>query len=405
MFKYFQDPDLPFDQTLLKVDPNLRYSELMTVINAFSNAFTRAKKEPKLSFIELASRRGRLTDRGNERAGFFRGSELPRLLVLAAIMVVGWGLVWQFLQQRPQPAEPEPRSRPGPSPSCPTARSSSRPSPTARPMSFRDNAAYAYLLEKARARRPAELAAESRRDIALTHLWERPELYRGVPVHLLGTAHAGHPLRVEAEPDGLALRGLDRHPRRRKLSLHVRLRGPAGRPSPRARDVSERVVFNGYFLKIMKYQAGDVARGAPVLVGKLGWDPAPDGGPYPAESNNTLFWSLVILGGTVLHLPGPVGLPALPLPLLAPLGTRGRVSTVRRDRSRRPERLGRIAQEGRARRSQRRSLTTPGAEKGDRASKRERVGGAGNVWAGGNALCPRFVFQVAELRPLIGESP
>jgi hypothetical protein len=53
LFKYLQDPDLPFDQTLIKVDPNLRYSELMAVINAFSNAFVRAKKEPKLSFIEL----------------------------------------------------------------------------------------------------------------------------------------------------------------------------------------------------------------------------------------------------------------------------------------------------------------------------------------------------------------
>jgi biopolymer transport protein ExbD len=53
LLKYLQDPDLPFDQTLLKVDPDLRYSELMTVINAFSNAFVRAKKEPKLSFVEL----------------------------------------------------------------------------------------------------------------------------------------------------------------------------------------------------------------------------------------------------------------------------------------------------------------------------------------------------------------
>ncbi len=48
-----QDPDLPFDQTLIKVDPSLRYSELMTVINAFSNAFINARKDPKLSFVEL----------------------------------------------------------------------------------------------------------------------------------------------------------------------------------------------------------------------------------------------------------------------------------------------------------------------------------------------------------------
>jgi len=53
LLKYLQDPDLPFDQTLIKVDPNLRYSELMTVINGFSNAFVRARKEPKLSFAEL----------------------------------------------------------------------------------------------------------------------------------------------------------------------------------------------------------------------------------------------------------------------------------------------------------------------------------------------------------------
>jgi biopolymer transport protein ExbD len=51
--KYFQDANLPFDQTVLKVDPRLKYSEVVKVINAFSNAFVHAKKEPKLSFEEL----------------------------------------------------------------------------------------------------------------------------------------------------------------------------------------------------------------------------------------------------------------------------------------------------------------------------------------------------------------
>jgi biopolymer transport protein ExbD len=51
--KTFQNPDLPFDQTLLKVDPRLKYSELMKVINAFSNAFMHAKKPPSISFDEL----------------------------------------------------------------------------------------------------------------------------------------------------------------------------------------------------------------------------------------------------------------------------------------------------------------------------------------------------------------
>jgi biopolymer transport protein ExbD len=56
--KTFQDPDLPFDQTVLKVDPRLKYSELMKVINAFSNAFDHAKKEKKISFDELAPGEG-----------------------------------------------------------------------------------------------------------------------------------------------------------------------------------------------------------------------------------------------------------------------------------------------------------------------------------------------------------
>ncbi len=56
--RHFLDPDAPFDQTLIKVDPNLRYAELMTVIDAFTNAFVKAKKEPKLSFDELRDDEG-----------------------------------------------------------------------------------------------------------------------------------------------------------------------------------------------------------------------------------------------------------------------------------------------------------------------------------------------------------
>jgi hypothetical protein len=52
---YFQNPDLPFDQTLIKVDPDLKYAALVQVIDAFSRAFADAKKEPKLSFAELTN--------------------------------------------------------------------------------------------------------------------------------------------------------------------------------------------------------------------------------------------------------------------------------------------------------------------------------------------------------------
>jgi biopolymer transport protein ExbD len=56
--KYFQDPNLPFDQTMIKVDPNLKYSELVKVINAFMNSFADAKKDAKISFEELVRGEG-----------------------------------------------------------------------------------------------------------------------------------------------------------------------------------------------------------------------------------------------------------------------------------------------------------------------------------------------------------
>jgi biopolymer transport protein ExbD len=56
--KYFADPDLPFDQTMLKIDPRLRYSEVMSVMNAFMNAFVHAKKPPNITFDELAPGEG-----------------------------------------------------------------------------------------------------------------------------------------------------------------------------------------------------------------------------------------------------------------------------------------------------------------------------------------------------------
>ena len=68
---------------------------------------------------------------------------------------------------------------------------------------------------------------------------------------------------------------------------------------PLGTELSELIFFNGSFLKIIKYQAGDVVRGAQVLVGKLGFDPRPTGAPT-APANNTLFWSLVILSASFL---------------------------------------------------------------------------------------------------------
>lgn len=49
------DKDLPFEQTLIKVDPNLKYSELVKVIDVFSEVFAKVKKPAKISFAELGA--------------------------------------------------------------------------------------------------------------------------------------------------------------------------------------------------------------------------------------------------------------------------------------------------------------------------------------------------------------
>ena len=104
-------------------------------------------------------------------------------------MVVGWGLVWQFAQQQPEPVEPRAarrdqararRARP-----LGGVRDGHRPDPDVVP---RQRGLCATSWRRPASRRPRSSPRQSRRDIVLTHLWERPELYRGVPVHLLGTA-------------------------------------------------------------------------------------------------------------------------------------------------------------------------------------------------------------------------
>jgi hypothetical protein len=51
-------------------------------------------------------------------------------------------------------------------------------------------------------------------------------------------------------------------------------------------NLNERVVFNGYFFKLMRYEAADVPRAAPLVVGRIGWTPRP---AAPA-SNRSAYW-------------------------------------------------------------------------------------------------------------------
>ena len=79
-------------------------------------------------------------------------------------------------------------------------------------------------------------------------------------------------IRSSARKDGSTKHGSS--PRKQTKAPYVCVFEDAPEGFPIGPNVSERVVFNGYFLKIMKYQAADTARGAPVLVGRIGWQPS-----------------------------------------------------------------------------------------------------------------------------------
>jgi hypothetical protein len=204
----------------------------------------------------------------------FRGAELPRLLVLAAVMVVGWGIVFTSCSPKAEP------SRPGGGAGMP-------PLPPAddapifasiidkTPITLGDMAAYAALLERVRTTPAAHLAARSRRDVIFSQLLDRPGRHRGLPIHLQGTAKRIL-IQDEIQPE--------LSPKGRIYEAWVFTDDGQGFPYvlvfedappglPIGDDVNELIAFNGYFLKLLAYQAADVPRVAPMLVGRLGWRP------------------------------------------------------------------------------------------------------------------------------------
>jgi hypothetical protein len=232
-------------------------------------------------------------------SAFFHGSELPRLVILTIIMVVGWTVVWRYILRSSESAEPPVTVAGRPEPVVPDRSEEFETVTDRTPMSFRDGAGYARLLDRARSKTPSELAAVSRRDIVLTHLWERPELYRGVPIHLLGAAN--YVIRYEAKQSQNGwLYEAWIYPQETRKVPYVCVFEDAPKGLPIGTTISERVVFNGYFLKIMKYEAGDVARGAPVLIGRIGWDPRESSSAQHEGMSPTLRWTLIAIGAMFL---------------------------------------------------------------------------------------------------------
>lgn len=246
-----------------------------------------------------------MSDTGPAR--IFHGSELPRLLILFAIMVVGWAWVWNSLRAPVEPIEPEPIAERKPPAVEPDASPEFETVGDKTVLAFRDMSAYAKLLDQARDSTAADLAAHARRDVTYAHLWERPGHYRGVPVHLLGVAR--RVLRYESKQSRTGwLHEAWVFTADGQNNPYVCVFEDVPKGLPIGPNVSERVVFNGYFLKLMRYEAGDVPRAAPLLVGRIGWTPRPGG--TEGSSQRTAYWLagavgvmfLISLGRWILQL-------------------------------------------------------------------------------------------------------
>ncbi len=206
---------------------------------------------------------------------FFRGSELPRLLVLLVILIFGLVYFWHVLTARDVPAvEPVVRADDPPRPVVPDQAPEFESVTDKTPVGLRDMAAYVTLLKRVEATPPDVQAGKGRRDVLYAHLWDNPAHFRGVPVHLLGTAFRS--IRYESKKSRTGwlheawVVTTDSHP-----NPYVCIFEDPPKGFPLGAAISERVVFDGYFLKLMAYEARDTRRAAPLLIGRIGWTPGP----------------------------------------------------------------------------------------------------------------------------------
>ena len=250
---------------------------------------------------------------GRDRATFFRGQELPRFLLLAALTVAGWAAVWLWWGRGGGPPAPASRPAAAPLPLPPPDDSPEFQGLQDRTgMSFRDNAAYAALLERVRHTPWEELNRISRRDVTFAQLIEDPARYRGLPIHLEGTL-----LRVIRQDvsgsqifrSGVYYEGYATTPDSGGnpwiLAFETLPQGITVGPEL----LNQPITFNGYFLKLLAYEAGIPYekgeprpdrrfRSAPVLVGRF--PPAPTARPA-ADQPSGARWILVLLGGLTLY--------------------------------------------------------------------------------------------------------
>jgi hypothetical protein len=182
---------------------------------------------------------------------------------------VGWAALWTW-QDRQSERRPPREARHDPLPP-PDDRIEFQGVVDKVSLSPRENPAYKLLVDRVRETPPATLSAESRHDLVFSQFLDNPRRYRGLPVHIDGMARRI----VEQSAEGTAV-----WPKRDYYEAFLFTGDSQGYPwwvafeeapegLPLGDNVFQPVAFDGYFLKLMGYRAGDAVRFAPFLIGRI----------------------------------------------------------------------------------------------------------------------------------------
>jgi hypothetical protein len=161
------------------------------------------------------------------------------------------------------------------------------------------------LLQRVRDTPAAKLLAESRRDVVFSQLIENPRRYRGLPIHLEGTVL--RVLRQDATgsklfPKGEFFEAYAITPDSQNFP-YILIFEDAPANLPVGDDLRVHAAFDGYFFKLLSYQAGDTMRFAPALVGRIRWLDLPAREAPAAKSWQEYRWvfiGLALLGGYMI---------------------------------------------------------------------------------------------------------
>jgi hypothetical protein len=220
---------------------------------------------------------------GDSENGLFRGSEFRTLMAWLAVLVVGWPLVifWAVYQKQSRPARPAPASLASLPP--PVDREELKGVEDLTPASPRDNPGYKLLFDWTRDIPAPDLAAKCRHDVVFSQLAENPARFRGMPIHLDGTARR---ISIQDEiskaivPSGKYYEAWTFTSDGQSFPYVLAFeQAPPGLPT--GNSVSARLSFDGFFLKKILYVDGEkTRRWAPLLIGRVAYEP-------PAQASST----------------------------------------------------------------------------------------------------------------------